>query len=78
MLSRCSGHHRNSKTPAYGAGTVMSRLVGSVGVGLDRHVTALSGQCLQMGTVDVLTGGSCPCVFRRLNPRHVMKTELSV
>ena len=56
----------------------MSRQVGSVGVVLDRHGTALSGQCLKMGTVDVLTGGSCRFVVRGLNPRHVMKTELSV
>jgi len=78
MVSRGSGqHHRNSKIPAYGAGTVY-RLVGSVGVVLDRHRTALSGQCLKMGTVDVLTGGLCRCVVQRLNPRHVMKTELSV
>ena len=31
-----------------------------------------------MGTVDIPTGGSCRRVVRQLNPRHVMKTELSV
>ena len=57
--------------------TVRSRLVGSVGVVLDRHRTALSGQYLKMGTVDVPPGGLCQYVIRWLNTCHVMKTELS-
>ena len=49
MVSHGSGQHlRNSKIPAHGAGTVISRLVGSVGVVLDRHGTALSGQSLTL------------------------------